>query len=292
MIRTKHTQILECRIASYYECSGLLQCVVAMCCSVLQCEPLHSWKRGSRHSSICVCFVRIISGTHKYVCCCSVLLQCVVAVCCSVLQCAAVWAAALVITRNKSFQYLCVLCAYHFGHTSILVLLQCAVAVCCCSVFLHSSIRVCVVRIILSAHKHLCCCSLLLQCVVVVCWCSVFLHSRIGMCVVRIIFSTHKHLCCCSLLLQCVVAVSFFIQVFVCALCVSFWAHTNTCVVAVCCCSVLLQCIVAVSFFIQVFVCALWVNTLSCTNIYIHTLVLSISFFFSLSLSHFVHTYI
>jgi len=44
------------------------------------------------------------------------------------------------------------------------------------------------------------------------------------------------------------------IQVFVCALCVSFWAHTNTCccsvllqcVVAVCCCSVLLQCVVAV----------------------------------------------
>ena len=40
-------------------------------------------------------------------------------------------AALLVITRNKIFQYLYVICAYYFGHTQILVLLQCVVAVCC-----------------------------------------------------------------------------------------------------------------------------------------------------------------
>ena len=40
-------------------------------------------------------------------------------------------AAALVTRRNQTFKYLCVLCAYHFRRTQILVLLQCVVAVCC-----------------------------------------------------------------------------------------------------------------------------------------------------------------
>ena len=111
--------------------------------------------------------------------------------CCSVLQCAAVRAAALVIARNKTFKYLCVLCAYHFGHTQIRVLLQCVVAVCCCSVLLQCVVAVCCSVLqceplhskLNTTFQYLCVLyanhfghtqRVLLQRVVAVCCCSVF----------------------------------------------------------------------------------------------------------------------
>jgi len=62
---------------------SVLQCVVAVCCSVLQCMAVCC----SVLQCVAVCAMCIHAACP--VVCCSVLLQCV-AVCCSVLQCVAV----------------------------------------------------------------------------------------------------------------------------------------------------------------------------------------------------------
>jgi len=120
-------------------CSVLLQCVVAVCCS------LKNWST--------LLFSHVVHNAS----CCSMLLQCIVAVCCCsvLLQCVTLL---LCSEYYKLLHYVVAVCYCS-------VWLQEVVAVCCCSVLLqHKLFRV----TLLLCSTYVSCCGMLLQCVVAV----------------------------------------------------------------------------------------------------------------------------
>ena len=81
-------------VSAVYEgipvCRALLQCVVAVCCRVLQCDAeccsaLQPWMMFD----LVVVVASLVSAVYEGIPVWRVLLQCVVAECCRVLQCVA-----------------------------------------------------------------------------------------------------------------------------------------------------------------------------------------------------------
>ena len=122
---------------------GVVACVVAVCCSVLQYVCCSMLQRFIQYGAVCcsdlffvdMIYFLVMAGVC-YTCGMSFsVLQCVVAVCCSVLQCMAVCCSVLqcVAVYGGVLQCVAVCCSVCYVHTCGMScsVLQCVVAVCC-----------------------------------------------------------------------------------------------------------------------------------------------------------------